>query len=178
MDALADLVAPFQRIGALLTIDPVQARWFLPFVLPLCFVTILNDLRHMKIFNHTTDLLAVVFVLVGFWLMPLPDFGWRIVHFVIVLLFGIVAHAGGLMGAGDSKFLASAAPFVALADVVYVVYLFMGLLLGAVITQRVVRATPLRRLAPQWESWSRGLEFPMGVVLGTTLALYLILGAI
>ncbi len=178
MDFLTDLVAPFVRIAGVLSIPDMQARWFLPFVLPLCAVAILTDLRWMKITNRTTDILGLVFLVVGLFLMPLPEYGWRVAHLVIVLLIGFVANAGGLMGAGDAKFLAAAAPYVPLADVKFVGFLFCGMLLGAVITQRLLKFTPLRRLAPEWESWTRGLDFPMGLVLGTTLGLYLILGAL
>ena len=45
--------------------------------------------------------------------------------------------------------------------------------LAAVITHRVARATALRDLAPDWESWHRGWDFPMGLSLGATLAAYL-----
>jgi len=178
MDILADLLAPFARIAGALTIPDLQARWFLPFVLPLCAAAILTDLRVMKITNRTTDLLGLVFLIVGIFLMPLPDYGWRLAHIAIVLMIGIVANAGGLMGAGDAKFLAAAAPYVPLADAKFVGFLFCGMLIGAVITQRTVKYTPLRRLAPDWESWTRGLDFPMGLVLGSTLGLYLILGAL
>jgi len=40
-----------------------------------------------------------------------------------------------------------------------------------------VKYTPLRRLAPDWQSWQETKKFPMGLALGTTLGLYLILGA-
>ena len=49
-------------------------------------------------------------------------------------------------------------------------------LLAAVITHRAVRASPLRQLAPGWESWSRGWDFPMGLSLGATLIAYLGIG--
>ena len=56
--------------------------------------------------------------------------------------------------------------------------IFMATLLAAAATHRVVRLTPLRHLAPNWESWERGKKFPMGFALGPTLAIYLILGAL
>ena len=38
--------------------------------------------------------------------------------------------------------------------------------------------SPLRRLAPDWQSWNTGKKFPMGFALGGTLAIYLGLGAL
>jgi prepilin peptidase CpaA len=38
--------------------------------------------------------------------------------------------------------------------------------------------SPLRRLAPDWQSWHTGKKFPMGLALGGTLAIYLSLGAL
>ncbi len=34
----------------------------------------------------------------------------------------------------------------------------------------------MRRLAPHWDSWEIKGDFPMGLSLGGTLALYLLLG--
>jgi prepilin peptidase CpaA len=60
----------------------------------------------------------------------------------------------------------------------FVLALLMACVLAAAATHRGVKYTPLRRLAPHWDSWDKGKKFPMGFALGTTLALYLILGAI
>jgi len=53
----------------------------------------------------------------------------------------------------------------------------MAVLLAAVLTHRIAKHTPLRRLAPDWVSWSPAKKFPMGLALGATLAVYLMLGA-
>jgi hypothetical protein len=62
------------------------------------------------------------------------------------------------MGAGDAKFAAAMAPFVALQDVAIFAVLFASLLLAAFATHRLVRAVPqLRGLAPHWESWTAAI---------------------
>ena len=48
----------------------------------------------------------------------------------------------------------------------------------SVLAHRGAKISPLRNLAPHWESWERGKKFPMGLPLGMTLATYLVLGAI
>jgi prepilin peptidase CpaA len=82
------------------------------------------------------------------------------------------------MGAGDAKFIAAAAPFVALGDASTLAFIFAATLLGAFLTHRAIKHSPLRRLAPDWQSWHAGKKFPMGFALGGTLAIYLGLGAL
>lgn len=161
-----------------MTITTAQALWFLPFVLPICFWVAWSDLSRMKIPNNAVLALAGVFVVVGLVALPLADYPWRLVHLVVVLLIGIVLNAGGLVGAGDAKFAAAAAPFIPLGDLRFIFVIFAANLLAAVVAHRIAKYTPLRRLAPNWESWDRGWDFPMGLSLGGSLAIYLVLGAL
>ena len=161
-----------------MSIDATFALWVLPFVLPLCLYVAYTDLALMRIKNKAVVALALVFVVIGFFLIPFPDYLWRLASLVIVLVVGIVLNAAGAMGAGDAKFIAAAAPFVAMGDLQLVVMLFMATLLAAALTHRGAKHTPLRRMAPDWESWQQGKKFPMGLALGPCLALYLILGAL
>tara|TARA_R110002094_G_scaffold203921_1_gene174996 strand:+ start:4223 stop:4717 length:495 start_codon:yes stop_codon:yes gene_type:complete len=160
-----------------MTITATSALWFLPFVLPICFYVMFTDMAQMRITNQAVVLLALVFVLVGLLVLPFDIYLWRLLGLVIVLVFGIVLNAAGVMGAGDSKFLAAGAPFVALGDLRLLMALFMAVLLAAVVAHRTAKYTPLRRLAPDWVSWTHAKKFPMGLALGATLAVYLILGA-
>jgi prepilin peptidase CpaA len=161
-----------------MTIPAIQAMWFLPFVLPICFYVAYTDLARMKITNRAVIVLALIFVVIGFFLMPLNAYLWKLAALAIVLVVGIVLNAAGVMGAGDAKFLAVAAPFIAIGDLQVLIMLFMATLLAAAITHRTVKHTPLRKLAPDWDSWEQGKKFPMGLALGPCLALYLILCAL
>jgi len=133
-------------------------------------------MRDMKIPTWSTDALALVFVVVGIFVMPFGDYLWRYTHFGIVLVIGMILNAIGAMGAGDSKFIASAAPFVALEDISLILYLLgAGLCIGVVL-HRTARATPaIRNLVPEWKSWSQGKRFPAGFSLGPVLMFYLAL---
>ncbi|OWU86414.1 membrane protein [Oceanicola sp. 22II-s10i] len=146
--------------------------------IPLSMFTCWSDMRGMRIPNGTVLLLAGAFVLIGPFVLPFDTYLWRLAQLAIVLVAGIIANAGGLMGAGDAKFAAAAAPYIALGDLRFVIALFTACLLAAFVSHRLAKHTPLRRLAPDWESWSRGGDFPMGLALGGTLSIYLILGAI
>ncbi len=156
----------------------IQAFWFLPFVLPICFYVAFTDMREMRITNQAVVALVVVFAVVAPFLMPLSEYGWRWVQLVCVLIFGILFNAAGAVGAGDAKFAAAAAPFIMVADYRVLIGLFAANLLTAFVTHRIAKHSALRSFAPTWESWDQKGDFPMGLSLGGTLALYLILGAI
>ena len=161
-----------------MAITAYSALWFLPFVLPLCLYTAFTDMKLMKITNQTVVALAAVFLVIGLIALPFETYLWRLLGMVTVLVIGVVVTAIGAMGAGDAKFAAAAAPFIPLADARMVMALFAATLLAAAVTHRAAKHSPARRLAPHWTSWDQGKKFPMGLALGTTLGLYLILGAV
>ncbi len=161
-----------------MSITTLSALWFLPFVLPICFYVAYMDMREMRITNQSVIVLALVFIVLGPFLLTLPEYGMRLVQLVAVLLIGIVLNAAGAVGAGDAKFAAAAAPFIAIGDLATLFVIFAANLLAAFLTHRLAKHTPLRRIAPNWQSWDMGWEFPMGLSLGGTLAIYLIMGAI
>ncbi|MGY3437714.1 MULTISPECIES: prepilin peptidase [unclassified Marinovum] len=161
-----------------LSVTTWSALWFLPFVVPICIYVCWSDMRAMKIPNKAVLTLLAVFVLVGLIAVPLAEYPWRFLQLGIMLLLGIVLNASGVVGAGDAKFAAAAAPFIHPGDFVFLLMLLAATLLGAFAAHRLAKYTPLRRMAPNWESWETGSDFPMGLALGGTLALYLMLGAI
>ncbi|MDF3382419.1 MULTISPECIES: prepilin peptidase [Sulfitobacter] len=161
-----------------MAISATAALWFLPFVLPICFYVAFTDMKQMRITNQAVLVLTAIFVLLGLFLLPFDTYLWRLLSLVVVLVVGIVLNAAGVMGAGDAKFAAAAAPYIAWGDMRLLMMLFMATLLAAAATHRGVKYTPLRRLAPDWQSWQETKKFPMGLALGTTLGLYLILGAL
>lgn len=161
-----------------MVIEAKVALWFLPLVLPVCYYVAFTDLREMRITNQTVMLLVGIFLVVGPIALPLPDYGLRILQMAIVLALGIGLNAGGAIGAGDAKFAAAAAPFVAPGDVRLLIALFAATLLAGFVTHRLAKHTALRQIAPHWESWQREKKFPMGLSLGGTLAIYLLLGSV
>ena len=161
-----------------LAISAWSALWFLPFVLPICIWVAWNDMKFMKIPNRAVIALTAVFVLVGLIALPLPEYPWRLLQLLVVLAIGFVLNMAGALGAGDAKFAAAAAPFIAPGDLSLVLYLFAAVLLAAVATHRLARRIgPIRRLTPDWQSWQRR-DFPMGLALGAGLGFYLIGGAL
>lgn len=127
-----------------LEITSWAAFWFLPFVTPVCLWVMWSDLKAMRIPNISVLTLAGIFVVVGLWAVtPIwPDYAWRIAIMVFALVIGFIANAGGLMGAGDSKFIAAAAPFVAPADWRIIMFLFAANLLACFVTHRLAKHSP------------------------------------
>jgi len=159
-------------------ITAASAMWFLPAVLPICVYVAYTDMRAMRIPNHAVGALALLFLVLGLVALPLADYPWRLLQLVAILALGIVLNYAGALGAGDAKFAAAAAPFIHPGDLRLLIVLFAAVLLAAFVTHRIAKHSPLRRLAPDWQSWSTGSDFPMGLALGGTLAVYLGLGTI
>ena len=150
---------------------------------PLGAWVAVSDLSRMRIPNRAVVTLAVGFAVVGLACLPLEgwtlaDWGWRWTHLAVVLVMGMALNAAGLMGAGDAKFAAAAAPFVALADLGTLVAILAAATLVAWVLHRLARASVGPALAPGWRAWSSGQRFPMGVAFGMTLSAYLALAAL
>ena len=100
-----------------LAISPTEALWFLPFVVPLCLWVMWSDLSAMRIPNVAVLTLAAIFLVVGLIALPWADYPWRLLTMIVVLVLMFGANVIGVMGAGDSKFIAAAAPFIDPGDV-------------------------------------------------------------
>jgi len=51
----------------------------------------------------------------------------------------------------------------------------VALIIAGYVTHRIAKNSPIRKLVPNWESWTSGNRFPMGFPLAMTLVFYLIL---
>lgn len=151
------------------------AAWFLPVVIPICLFVAWYDLRRMKILNKANLALLIAYAVIGLIVLPFAEYLWRYLHLAVALVGGILLNAGRILGAGDAKFVAAAAPFVARSDLGAVAMLLAVCLLGGYAVHRLAAMTPLRRLVPHWKSWDERERFPMGFPLGVTLILYLVL---
>lgn len=162
----------------MLDISTTFALWSLPIILPLCFLVAWSDMRAMRIPNWCVVGMFAAYVVIGLITLPFSVYLWGFVHLIVVLVVGFVMNAGGMIGAGDAKFAAAAAPFISLGDLRFFIALFAANIIAAFLTHRFTAKTKLTNLAPSWDSWERTWEFPMGFSLGGTLGLYLIIGAL
>jgi prepilin peptidase CpaA len=161
---------------------PTVALVLLLGALPVCAWAAYVDLSRMKIPNRAVAALAMVFFVAGLLLLPLDswslgDWAWRWIHLVVVLLIGMALNAVYLIGAGDAKFAAAAAPFVALSDLGTLLWLYVASVLLCWLLHSIARHSFGPRLAPGWVSWTTGKRFPMGLALGVALVAYLAVAA-
>ena len=152
--------------------------WFFVTLLPVCLIVAFNDLKYMKIPNVTVLAMVAVYIVVGLLVLPLDAFLWRFVGLVVALVAGFLLSTAKLLGAGDVKFMAAGALFIAPADVGFV--LIMLALMGpvAILVHRLSGRIYLKKAFPDWESWQRTREFPMGLSLTATLLIYLGMAAV
>lgn len=154
------------------------ALWLLVFATPVALWVIWSDLRFMRIPNKAVVALIGVYAVVGLLALPLPVWGWSWLNFAVVLVIGFVLSLSGGFGAGDAKFAAAMAPFVALGDLRLFLVLLAAVVMASFAAHRLLRLIPAVRAAtPEWESWQRR-EFPMGLALGPSLIFYLGLAAL
>lgn len=158
-----------------MVIEWTTAAWFLPFVIPITVWVSWSDLSSMKIPNKAVLALLIVFAVIGLLALPFSEYLWRWSHFAVVLVIGFVLTALGLVGAGDAKYAAAMAPFVALSDGMAFMYLLGATVIAAFAIHRAARVSSIRTRFEHWESWTRK-EFPMGFALAPALMFYLIIG--
>lgn len=153
--------------------EQAAALWFLPFVAPIAFWVAWSDMRSMRIPNRAVLALVAVFALVGPLALPLDVWLGRWLHLGLVLVAGFLLSQTGGVGAGDAKFAAAMAPFVAAGDAAAFLFLFAAVLPAAFVTHRAARGlAPVRRALPDWASWE-ARAFPMGLALAGALVFYL-----
>ncbi len=121
---------------------PLQGLVFGLLSLPICLWVAYTDLSQMKIRNEAVLALFVTFVVSGIFLMPFTEYLWRYLHLAVILAVGFGLSTIRALGAGDAKFAAAMAPFVAAGDIAEVVILFAGLLVVTWVAHRLIRMIP------------------------------------
>ena len=160
-----------------LALSPAEAVAFLPVAATVGAWVMVSDLREMRIPNRAVLALLAAFIVIGAFLLPLDALAWRLGQGLAVLAIGFILNMIGLLGAGDAKFAAAMAPFIAPADALLVLMVFAGLTAVSLVLHRLALVVPgLKARLAKWASWQRLREFPMGVPLALTLIVYLALG--
>ncbi|MBF9034078.1 hypothetical protein HKCCE2091_07485 [Rhodobacterales bacterium HKCCE2091] len=160
------------------TFADTNAWIFLPLVIPICLWVAYTDLKDMKILNIAVGILLAGYVVLGPFALPsMEEYFWRFANFGVVLAIGFVLSVGVGIGAGDAKFAAAAAPFVAPADALPFLAIVALAGVGGLVLHRIAKRIPaIRSATPNWVSWQDGSLFPWGVALAGALAAYLVLG--
>ena len=71
-------------------------------------------MRAMKIPNIAVMVLVAGFAVLGLFAFDFTQYLWQWSHLVVVLVIGFLLNMAGVLGAGDAKFAAAAAPFLLL----------------------------------------------------------------
>lgn len=153
--------------GALILLVPV---------LPIAIWAATNDLKYMKIPNKAVLALAAVWPLLGWMAVATwSAWFWGFALMAIVLVAGYLLYTGGGFGAGDAKYAAAMAPVFVGADIVWLLLLIAGCLIGALIVHRIMRSIPaVRRMTPDWKSWTERRYFPLGFAMSGIVVFYLV----
>jgi prepilin peptidase CpaA len=157
--------------GAGLTMDIIASPLF-PLLLaaPILLVTIVFDLRLMRIPDPISLALLAVFCATLPWAPDLSDLPTRLAVAAICFVLGFAAFAYGKIGGGDVKIFAVLMLFVPLQFISLFMLIFAAcLMLGValIVLTRFGFADP----ASRWK-FLRSREFPMGIsIAGAGLAL-------
>lgn len=145
--------------------------------LPVAAWVAWSDVARMTIPNRAVLALLAGFALLAPAVLAPAEIGARTFQGSVVLAGGVALYAVGLLGAGDAKFGAAMALYVAPAEVPAFAMLLSAVVVASFALHRGLRALPpVRAATPGWESWGRG-DFPLGLALGPALALHLALAA-
>lgn len=161
-----------------ITLTQWAALLFLPLAIPVSVWVMWSDMSRMKIPNKAVMVLLIGFAVLGLIALDLNEYLWRWSHFAVVLIAGFLMNMARMLGAGDAKFAAAVAPFIAFQDTFLVLTIFAVMIVLGFTAHRIMRRSKrLRELTPDWESWSRR-DYPMGLSICLTFLTYLICGAI
>ncbi|PKP79125.1 MAG: peptidase [Alphaproteobacteria bacterium HGW-Alphaproteobacteria-3] len=142
-------------------------------VFPLAMIFgALWDLTTMTIPNVLTIALAAMFaVLVPFVGMSLQEIGLHVAAGALMLIAGMVFFAFGWIGGGDAKFVAAAALWIGMSDLL--VYLVWASIFGGALTLLILffRTVPLPLFMQRREWIARLHDRKAGIPYGVALAL-------
>jgi len=147
-------------------------------MVPLMLIAAWWDLKFLKIPNWLSMAVLGVFVVTGLWGLPLDTFLWRLGIGAIVLVITFLLFAAGAIGGGDAKLAAALAPFVVPADVgilllTYAVVSLVLLLVLRLVMQMMRHQETGWLSVDQMKKPARERVFPMGLIFGVTILLYL-----
>lgn len=144
-------------------------------MIPLMAITIHTDLKTLKIPNWVVLSVLALFLATGSWGLPFDVFLWRLFYGVIVLGLGIALYAvgSGKVGAGDLKLIATLTPFINPPDISFVLLLYCFVTIIGLIGHRMIRAK-LHGRETGWKAVDQKIYFPLGLILGVVIVIYLL----
>ena len=135
-----------------------------------------SDMKYMRIPNISCLILFVSFLILGFLIFDLSEYGFRILQGFVFLAIGFVATSIGAVGGGDSKYAAALAPFVAFSDIPFFIVILAVMSFLSVGLHKIAGVTPgIKTHVQDWVSWKRRGVFPFGLTLSASIIAYLVI---
>jgi prepilin peptidase CpaA len=145
-------------------------------VLPIAIWVAVSDMKRMKIPNQAVLAMAAVWPLLGWLAVPTwTAWFWGFALMAIALVVGFLMWSTMKFGGGDAKYVAAMAGIFVGADIVPLLGMIAGCMLGSVVVHRVAGRIPaIKRATPDWKSWEERLFFPFGFALSGIVVFYLV----
>lgn len=153
--------------GALILLIPV---------LPIAIWAAMTDMKRMKIPNKSVLAMAAVWPLLGWMAVPTwAAWFWGFAIMAIALVALYLLYTTGTFGAGDAKYAAAMSGIFVGTPIAWLLLLIASSMIAALILHRIARSIPaVRRMTPDWESWSQARYFPFGLALSGIAVFYLL----
>jgi prepilin peptidase CpaA len=164
-----------------LVISQTQAIVFGLTTLPITIWIIWTDLTDMKIRNEAVLSTVAIFAIGGLFLMPTGEYALRWLNLFVMMTACFVFYLTFGMGAGDAKYIGSAALFVPVSDAGTIAWLYIVwsilVLTGMALAKH---SSILRTAVPNWVWFSperRGFV-PFGLALAPTMTTFFAIASI
>jgi len=152
----------------------IWAIVYLVLLFPFCIYATWSDLKFLKIPNIVPVSLVIMFIITGPFLLPVGEYGTRLLYGFIALMISLVLFAIRVAPGGDLKFTTALIPYVATTELLSFAMFVSLAALMAVFTHMVFGWVGL---APKdWASWQGGgwrRRFPVGYALSGGVLTYL-----
>ncbi|MBY8976337.1 prepilin peptidase [Rhodobacteraceae bacterium NNCM2] len=144
-------------------------------LIPLMLVASWYDLKYLLIPNWLVLCVFAVFLVTGLWGLPFEIYLWRLLNGAVVLAvgFAIFAVGKGKVGGGDMKLIAALVPFIVPEDTAYILLVMSVLALFGLMLHRMIYAMR-RGKKLGWEALDQKIYFPVGLLIGITMCIYLV----
>ena len=143
-------------------------------LVPLMLFIMWMDLKYLLIPNWTVLTVLAIFIVTGIWGLDFEIFLYRLLHGFMFLLFAycVFVLSNQNYGGGDLKLITVLVPFFVPQHIGYIMSVMLVLLLVGVPLFYFIRRR-FRGRKTGWESLDNKGFFPMGILIGLTMCVYL-----
>ncbi len=156
-------------------LEPNDAMILLIPALPIAIWVALSDMKRMKIPNTSVIAMGAIWPILGWFLVPMTAWLWGFALMAIIFVLGFLLYLTGTFGAGDAKYAAAMAGMFVGGNITDILVLLVLCMIGSLFVHRLLRSISfVRKLTPDWVSWTQRRYFPFGLALSAILIIYLL----